>query len=539
MFTTGYFAEGGDVVNPTKIKFVEQSTTPTAESGKLIMWVNSSNELYIIDESGNTINLSASSNSLAENSFFVGDNSNSPQAKTIEEVKTLLDVVSQSTINTTVSTAIDNLVDGAPNALNTLNELADALNDDANAMATITTALGTKVDKVSGKDLSQNDFTDTLKGQYDSSYTHSQSAHAPSNATNNDTDSNLKNRANHTGEQAISTITNLQSTLDAKLVKASNLSDLESASTSRANLGVDEAKEVKLKFENNSIDTEADGSFSQDALNPFYSWHTSVPNSGNGTGGISLYRYDASYPRRFQWLIDKDTKEAFYRVKVDSSAWVTRQYGIIESLNSKMVAQIDFKIERGSGANITLEPKGINDLTIAGTDASFDNSNGVIRLDGNYAFTSSQATITDAWGFYFKNLYVDSSGGTWLRLINCSNQTTGVVIALDGSNSIAFSAPTTVGDRRHLDSSDTPEDQAYDLYVDIKNSKAYVNGVEVNVSNNSSSITHRSNTQVFCKNNSGGTGIESTFIGTCEQVLIFNDSVTESEAKFITDKKVF
>ena len=39
------------------------------------------------------------------------------------------------------ATAITNLVDGAPDALNTLNELAAALNDDASAAATLTTAI--------------------------------------------------------------------------------------------------------------------------------------------------------------------------------------------------------------------------------------------------------------------------------------------------------------------------------------------------------------------------------------------------------------
>lgn len=39
-------------------------------------------------------------------------------------------------------------------------------------------------------------------------------------STKNDTDANLKNRANHTGSQAISTITNLQTTLDAKATSA-------------------------------------------------------------------------------------------------------------------------------------------------------------------------------------------------------------------------------------------------------------------------------------------------------------------------------
>jgi hypothetical protein len=46
--------------------------------------------------------------------------------------------------NTAIGTAVDNLVDGAPALLNTLNELAAAINDDANYTTTITTALGTK-----------------------------------------------------------------------------------------------------------------------------------------------------------------------------------------------------------------------------------------------------------------------------------------------------------------------------------------------------------------------------------------------------------
>ena len=47
-----------------------------------------------------------------------------------------------------ITTAIDNLVGGAPGALDTLNELAAAISDDASYAATITTALGNKQDKV-------------------------------------------------------------------------------------------------------------------------------------------------------------------------------------------------------------------------------------------------------------------------------------------------------------------------------------------------------------------------------------------------------
>lgn len=49
-----------------------------------------------------------------------------------------------------VDSAISAIVDSAPSTLNTLNELAAALGNDANYAATISTALGNKQDKVSG-----------------------------------------------------------------------------------------------------------------------------------------------------------------------------------------------------------------------------------------------------------------------------------------------------------------------------------------------------------------------------------------------------
>jgi hypothetical protein len=45
-----------------------------------------------------------------------------------------------------VNTAVSNLVDTAPSTLNTLNELAAAINDDASFASTVTTALGNKLD---------------------------------------------------------------------------------------------------------------------------------------------------------------------------------------------------------------------------------------------------------------------------------------------------------------------------------------------------------------------------------------------------------
>lgn len=71
-------------------------------------------------------------------------------------------------VQTTVDNAIAALVDGAPDALNTLNELAAALQDDANFASTVTNELAKKVDKEEGKGLSSEDFTAELKAKLDS-----------------------------------------------------------------------------------------------------------------------------------------------------------------------------------------------------------------------------------------------------------------------------------------------------------------------------------------------------------------------------------
>jgi hypothetical protein len=55
----------------------------------------------------------------------------------------------KSETDTIVQGAIDNLVDAAPGALDTLNELAAALNDDASFATTVTNSLATKVAKTS------------------------------------------------------------------------------------------------------------------------------------------------------------------------------------------------------------------------------------------------------------------------------------------------------------------------------------------------------------------------------------------------------
>ena len=63
---------------------------------------------------------------------------------TADRTITLPDATGTLALTSDITTAINNLVDGAPVALDTLNELAAAINDDESYASTITTALGLK-----------------------------------------------------------------------------------------------------------------------------------------------------------------------------------------------------------------------------------------------------------------------------------------------------------------------------------------------------------------------------------------------------------
>lgn len=81
--------------------------------------------------------------------------------------------------------AIKNLIGSAPETLDTIYELAEALQSNKSLIDTLNDAIAKKVDKVTGKGLSTNDFTNDLKTKLGTAYDHSQSAHAPSNAERN------------------------------------------------------------------------------------------------------------------------------------------------------------------------------------------------------------------------------------------------------------------------------------------------------------------------------------------------------------------
>ena len=69
---------------------------------------------------------------------------------TADRTVTLPNATGTIALTSDITTAINNLVDGAPLALDTLNELAAAINDDASYASTITTALGNKLPLAGG-----------------------------------------------------------------------------------------------------------------------------------------------------------------------------------------------------------------------------------------------------------------------------------------------------------------------------------------------------------------------------------------------------
>lgn len=86
----------------------------------------------------------------------------------------ILTDITELPTTSTVDERIKAIIGAAPSALDTLVEIAKALNNDPNFAATITTSLAGKVDKVTGKQLSTEDFTSVLKTKLEglAQYTH-------------------------------------------------------------------------------------------------------------------------------------------------------------------------------------------------------------------------------------------------------------------------------------------------------------------------------------------------------------------------------
>ena len=112
-------------------------------------------KVIAVDASGNispsNTHIDADGNSWFAGNVKVGgtgqDDSNAKQLATLNDIES----------------RVASLVNSAPETLDTLNELAEALGNDPNFATTVATEIGKKVDKVDGKGLSTNDYTDEEK----------------------------------------------------------------------------------------------------------------------------------------------------------------------------------------------------------------------------------------------------------------------------------------------------------------------------------------------------------------------------------------
>lgn len=94
-----------------------------------------------------------------------------------------------------VKTLISNLINGAPETLDTLKEIADALGENDDAVQALNAAIGNKVDKVAGKGLSTNDFTTDEKNKLDGIASGAKvNVQSDWNATDNADDAFIKNK---------------------------------------------------------------------------------------------------------------------------------------------------------------------------------------------------------------------------------------------------------------------------------------------------------------------------------------------------------
>lgn len=161
----------------------------------------------------------------------------------LTEHQSLSGLATESYVNTKVA----DIVNSAPETLDTLNELATALGNDPNFATTMATELGKKVDKITGKGLSTNDYTTTEKNKLAGIATNANNYSLPVASTalggvKSGTDITVDKNGNvsvndDSHNHIISNIDGLQNALDGKVntVSGKGLSTNDLTATLKAN----------------------------------------------------------------------------------------------------------------------------------------------------------------------------------------------------------------------------------------------------------------------------------------------------------------
>lgn len=104
-----------------------------------------------------------------ENVAVIYNGENTTLAAALADIYlSLTQLPTDTAIETKIKAAVDELVNGAPEAYDTLKELADCIDEHKDVIDALNAAIGNKVDKVEGKGLSTEDFTTVLKEKLES-----------------------------------------------------------------------------------------------------------------------------------------------------------------------------------------------------------------------------------------------------------------------------------------------------------------------------------------------------------------------------------
>jgi hypothetical protein len=132
-------------IGSTGLGFVNGGQTSTVAASNDDLQISASNNISLTTSTGDIV-------FNADGFVYVTSESSGNRVMTRTDVDSLIgdvtvDGTTGNTVTDRIATAVANLVDSAPAALDTLNELAAAINDDASFSSTITTSIGTKVSK--------------------------------------------------------------------------------------------------------------------------------------------------------------------------------------------------------------------------------------------------------------------------------------------------------------------------------------------------------------------------------------------------------
>ena len=102
------------------------------------------------------------------NNVYLEDGVTTLSSKLTELISDIANKCSGSDVDAKISTAISQLINGAPETYDTLKEIADYITSHEDVVTALNQAIGNKVDKQEGYGLSKNDFTDELLNKLNS-----------------------------------------------------------------------------------------------------------------------------------------------------------------------------------------------------------------------------------------------------------------------------------------------------------------------------------------------------------------------------------